>query len=189
MQPARAAPAWAPIRDLQHVGRICPVRRRSRREATVAPVTIAQARLEMEDLLAVADGAPVELSGEARGTYRRGPGPRGEALTSGAAVYRMTTQQLFLVMSQSGGVGAPLPTPPLVRAALAVRLNGIARGGPAPGMWRTSSRPAAAPGCCPTPPLDRRWQPHVDRHARRDDLPLARLRTTQPLTALVGYCS
>ena len=35
---------------------------------------------------------------------------------------------MFLVMSHSGGVGPPLPTPQ-VRAALAVRLNGIARGG------------------------------------------------------------
>jgi len=67
------------------------------------------------------------------------------ALASNAAVYGLTTQvghgkdtrlneeevrreQMFLVMSHSGGIGSPLPTPQ-VRAALAVRLNGIARGG------------------------------------------------------------
>ena len=67
------------------------------------------------------------------------------ALARNDAVYGLTTQvghgkdtrlteeeirgeQLFLVMSHSGGIGPPLPTPQ-VRAALAVRLNGIARGG------------------------------------------------------------
>ena len=65
------------------------------------------------------------------------------ALSSNEAVYGLTTrfghgkdtllteeeirgEQMFLVKSHSGGIGPPLPTP-LVRAALAVRINGIAR--------------------------------------------------------------
>src|SRR6266705_274458 len=72
------------------------------------------------------------------------------ALTGGEAVYGLTTQvghgkdtrlseeeirgeQRFLVLSHSGGIGPPLPTA-IVRAALAVRLNGIARGGSGAGV-------------------------------------------------------
>jgi histidine ammonia-lyase len=79
------------------------------------------------------------------------------ALAGGEAVYGLTTQaghgkdtrlteeeirgeQQFLVMSPSGGIGPPLPTA-IVRAALAARQNGIARGGRALGSrsrrsWR-----------------------------------------------------
>jgi len=111
---------------------------------------ISEAPLAIEDLLAVVDGAPVELSAEARARIAAGRALVDEALTSGAAVYGLTTQvghgkdtrlteeeisreQLFLVMSHSGGVGPPLPTT-VVRAALAVRLNGIARGGSGAGL-------------------------------------------------------
>jgi histidine ammonia-lyase len=114
------------------------------------PVVITDGPLAIDDLLAVVDGAPVELSGEARARITAGRELVDEALTSGAAVYGLTTQvghgkdtrltedeirreQLFLVMSHSGGVGPPLPTA-LVRAALAVRLNGIARGGSGAGL-------------------------------------------------------
>jgi histidine ammonia-lyase len=79
------------------------------------------------------------------------------ALAGGEAVYGLTTQvghgkdtrlteeeiqreQRWLVVSHGGGIGPPLPAA-IVRAALAVRLNGIARGGRARGSrsrrcWR-----------------------------------------------------
>jgi histidine ammonia-lyase len=108
-------------------------------------VTITENPLALEDLLAIVDGAQVKLSNGARGAIAASREVVDRALSSKAAVYGLTTQvghgkdtrlteeeirgeQMFLVMTHSGGVGPSLPTPQ-VRAALAVRLNGIARGG------------------------------------------------------------
>ena len=108
-------------------------------------VTITEAPLAIEDLLAVVGGARVELDDGTRARIAAGRAVVDRALADGEAVYGLTTQvghgkdtrlteeqiqgeQRFLVMSHSGGIGPPLPTE-VVRAALAVRLNGIARGG------------------------------------------------------------
>ena len=111
----------------------------------MSTVTITDAPLSIEELLAVADGAPVQLAPAARATIQAGRAVVDKVLASGDAVYGLTTQvghgkdvrlsddqlrrqQETLVMTHAGGVGAPLPTRQ-VRAALAARLNGIARGG------------------------------------------------------------
>jgi histidine ammonia-lyase len=111
----------------------------------MSTVTITEDPLALEDLLAIVNGAPVELSDGARALIAASRAVVDRALASKAAVYGLTTQvghgkdtrlteeqirgeQMFLVMSHSGGIGPPLATPQ-VRAALAVRLNGIARGG------------------------------------------------------------
>ena len=108
-------------------------------------VTITDAPLSIAELLAVADGAPVELAPAARAMIEASRAVVDTALASGEAVYGLTTQvghgkdvrlsddqlrrqQETLVMTHAGGVGDPLPTRQ-VRAALAARLNGIARGG------------------------------------------------------------
>jgi len=108
-------------------------------------VTITGNPLALEELLAIVDGARVELASDARTAIAASRAVVDRALAGNEAVYGMTTQvghgkdtrlseeeirgeQMFLVMSHSGGIGPLLPTPQ-VRAALAVRLNGIARGG------------------------------------------------------------
>jgi len=108
-------------------------------------VTITEHPLALEDLLAIVGGARVELADRVRTAIMASRAVVDHALASNDAVYGLTTQvghgkdtrlneeevrreQMFLVMSHSGGIGSPLPTPQ-VRAALAVRLNGIARGG------------------------------------------------------------
>jgi histidine ammonia-lyase len=113
-------------------------------------VTITEAPLAIEDVLAVVDGARVELDDATRARIAAGRALVDRALADGEAVYGLTTQvgharntrlteeqilgeQRFLVMSHSGGLGPPLPTA-IVRAALAVRLNGIARGGSGAGV-------------------------------------------------------
>ena len=111
----------------------------------MSTVTITENPLALEDLLAIVDGAEVELSDGTRVVIEASRAVVDRALESKAAIYGLTTQvghgkdtrlteeqirqeQMFLVMSHSGGVGPSLPTPQ-VRAALTVRLNGIARGG------------------------------------------------------------
>jgi histidine ammonia-lyase len=108
-------------------------------------VRIRLAPLAIEDLIAIVDGARVELDDAVLTGIAASRAVVDEALRSGATVYGLTTQvghgrdtrldeeqirgeQQFLIRSHSGGLGKPLPTE-LVRAALAVRLNGIARGG------------------------------------------------------------
>jgi histidine ammonia-lyase len=116
-------------------------------------VRITAAPMPVEDLLAVVDGARVELDGPARERIAAARAVVDEALAAGSAVYGLTTQvghlrdtrltaeevhreQEFLVRSHAGGIGPPLPVP-VVRAALTVRLAGIARGG-------SGASPAAA---------------------------------------------
>lgn len=113
-------------------------------------VTITEAALGIEDLLAVVGGARVELDDRVRTRIAASRAVVDRALDAGEAVYGLTTQvghgkdtrlseeeirseQRFLVMSHSGGIGPPLRTE-VVRAALAVRLNGIARGGSGAGV-------------------------------------------------------
>ena len=111
----------------------------------MSAVRITLAPLQLQDLIAIVDGARVELDEAVLAGIAAGHDLVTDALRSGAAVYGLTTQvghgkdtrldeeqikreQLFLISSHGGGFGKPLPTD-LVRAALAVRLNGIARGG------------------------------------------------------------
>lgn len=113
-------------------------------------VTITEDALGIEDLLAVIDGARVELADRVRRRIAASRAVVDRALAAGEAVYGLTTRvghgkdtrlsqaeirsaQRLLVMSHSGGIGPPLPTA-IVRAAMAVRLNGIARGGSGAGL-------------------------------------------------------
>ena len=106
---------------------------------------ITRAPLAVGELIAIVDGARVELDDAVLAGIAAARAVVDEALRSGAAVYGLTTQvghgkdarldadqirgeQQFLITSHGGGMGGPLPAE-LVRAALAVRLNGIARGG------------------------------------------------------------
>jgi histidine ammonia-lyase len=108
-------------------------------------VTITEEPLALEDLLAVADGARVELADSALEVIVGSRKVVDDSLSRNEAVYGLTThvgsgkdtrlteeeirgEQMFLVMSHSGGIGPALSTQ-RVRAALALRLNGIARGG------------------------------------------------------------
>jgi histidine ammonia-lyase len=92
----------------------------------------------------------VELDDATRARIAAGRALVDRALADGEAVYGLTTQvghgrntrlteeqirgeQRFLVVSHSGGIGRPLSTE-VVRAALTVRLNGIARGGSGAGL-------------------------------------------------------
>jgi len=110
----------------------------------MSTVTITEKPLAIEDLLAIVEGAQVELAADARTVIAASRAVVDSALASRTAVYGLTTQvghgrdtrlteeeirseQMFLVMSHSGGIGPSLSTS-RVRAALAVRLNGIARG-------------------------------------------------------------
>ena len=108
-------------------------------------VTISDAPLSIEELVAVADGAPVELAAAARARIEASRAVVDVAMASGDAIYGVTTQvghgkdvrlsedelrrqQETLVMTHAGGIGPPLDTRQ-VRAALVARLNGLARGG------------------------------------------------------------
>ena len=109
----------------------------------------------LDELLAVVDGAEVALDDRVLVRIADSRAVVERTLTTGADVYGMTTQvghgkdtrltaeqirhqQLALVTSHGGGIGEPLPTE-IVRAAMAVRLNGIARGwsGAAPAVADT----------------------------------------------------
>ena len=113
-------------------------------------VRITEGPVELGELLAVVDGARVEIDDAVRARIAAGRAVVDQSLAVGEAVYGMTTQvghgkdtrlteeeirgqQQFLVVSHGGGIGRPLATQ-IVRAALAVRLNGIARGGSGAGV-------------------------------------------------------
>jgi histidine ammonia-lyase len=108
-------------------------------------VMVTEAPMGLDELLDVIDGTTVELDPAVRERIAAARALVDRALAGGDAVYGLTTQvghgkdrrltddeiraaQLFIVRSHSGGVGPPLPTR-VVRAAMAVRVNGIARGG------------------------------------------------------------
>ncbi len=104
----------------------------------VEPVPLA-------DLLRVARGAAVSMTDGARERIAAGRRVVDRVLESGRAVYGLTTgvghsrdvrvpdedlvaQQYMIVMTHSGGFGPLLPTE-ATRAAMAVRLVGLTRGG------------------------------------------------------------
>ncbi len=108
-------------------------------------VAIDTSPVPLEALLDVARGAPVGLTEGARERIAAGRRVVDGVLASGRAVYGLTTgvghsrdvrvpddqlvgQQYMIVMTHSGGIGPHLPTE-LVRAAMAVRLVGLTRGG------------------------------------------------------------
>ncbi|MFD1506337.1 aromatic amino acid lyase [Georgenia yuyongxinii] len=116
----------------------------------MATVTISESPLSIADLLGVVSGAGVQLDDGTRARIAAGRAVVDRTLGAHQAVYGLTTQvghgkdtrltdeeirdqQLWLVMSHSGGIGRALPTD-VVRAALTVRLNGIARGGSGAGV-------------------------------------------------------
>ena len=108
-------------------------------------VSISSDDLTLEEVLRVADGASVELTADAVEVIEVSRGIVEEAIERGDAIYGVTTgvgharnqrlppdaltaMQPFLVEMHLGAVGDPLPTR-AVRAAMATRLNGFARGG------------------------------------------------------------
>jgi histidine ammonia-lyase len=116
-------------------------------------VVISDGPMSLDDLVAIVHGAPVALADTARDRMAASRAVVDRALAADEAVYGLTTrvgherdtrltedeirdQQLFLIMTHGGGLG-PAMTVPVVRAALAVRLNGLARGG-------SGASPAAA---------------------------------------------
>jgi histidine ammonia-lyase len=109
------------------------------------PVTVGERAMELDELLAVAAGAPVILGDATRATIAASRDVVDRMLERDEPVYGLNTgvghlkdtrlpveelraTQLLLLMSHAGGLGDPAPTE-LVRAAMAARLNGIARGG------------------------------------------------------------
>ena len=108
-------------------------------------VLVDEAPVTVGDVIAVASGAPVEIGAAARARMVRAREVV-DALTSGEQlVYGLNTglgsgrdvrvpmeelerYQPAIVISHAGGIGAPLPTE-VVRAAMFVRLAGLALGG------------------------------------------------------------
>jgi histidine ammonia-lyase len=108
-------------------------------------VEIGTAPVPLVDLLRITRGAAVGLTDAARERIASGRRIVDGVLASGRAVYGLTTgvgharnvrvpddelvgQQYMIVMTHSGGFGPPLPTE-VARAAMAVRLVGLTRGG------------------------------------------------------------
>ncbi len=113
--------------------------------AAGAAVTITEGPLGVGELVEVAHGAPVALGAGARARVEASRAVVERALRHGAPVYGLNTgvghlkdmrlpdeelgrMQEFFVSSHAGGIGPSLPEE-VVRAAMAVRLNGLARGG------------------------------------------------------------
>jgi len=108
-------------------------------------VTITDAPLTIEELLAVARGARIELGDDARAAIAASRAVIDRMLEGDRPVYGLNTGvghmkdsvlpiealrsgQLVILMTHAGGTGPPLPAE-RVRGAMAARLNGIARGG------------------------------------------------------------
>ena len=124
-------------------------------------VAIDTSPVSLDALLRVARGAPVELTSSAQDRIAAGRRVVDGVLTSGRAVYGLTTgvghsrdvrvpddqlvgQQYMIVMTHSGGFGPHLPTE-LSRAAMAERLSSVGRCGPKPPEWVMTIR-----YCCAT---------------------------------------
>ena len=108
-------------------------------------VTITGAPLTVEELLEIVQGAEVGIGDAARAMIEASRAVIDRMLEGDEPVYGLNTgvghmkdsrlpveelrsAQEMLLMTHAGGTGAPLPAD-RVRAAMAVRLNGIARGG------------------------------------------------------------
>jgi histidine ammonia-lyase len=108
-------------------------------------VRISTADLTVEDLLRVAHGAPIELGADAVDLIRASRAIVDRLVDGPDLIYGLNTglghlrdervprdtlrrYQELIVAAHEGAIGDPLPAP-VVRAAMAVRLNGIARGG------------------------------------------------------------
>ena len=108
-------------------------------------VTITAAPLELEDLLAVAAGASIQLADDARATIAASRAVVDRMLEGSEPVYGLNTGvghmkdsvlpteelrsgQETLLVTHAGGTGPPLSTE-RVRGAMAARLLGITRGG------------------------------------------------------------
>ncbi len=108
-------------------------------------VTITAAPFTIEELLGVARGARLEIGDDARATIEASRAVIDRMLVGDEPVYGLNTgvghmkdtrlpaeelrrTQEMLLVGHAGGLGDPLPTE-LVRAAIAARVNGIARGG------------------------------------------------------------
>ncbi|MDQ4026875.1 MAG: aromatic amino acid lyase [Actinomycetota bacterium] len=108
-------------------------------------VTLSHAAMSVEELIDVAGGAELRLSSDARSRIIGSRGVVNAALDAGKPVYGLNTGlghdkdvalprdelrriQELLVSGHAGGVGPRLPTE-IVRAAMAARINGMARGG------------------------------------------------------------
>ena len=108
-------------------------------------VTITAAPLALEELLAIADGARVELGEDVRATIAASRAVIDRMLEGDEPVYGLNTGvghmkdsvlpaeelrsgQVMLLMTHAGGTGPPLDTE-RVRGAMAARLHGITRGG------------------------------------------------------------
>ncbi|WP_181033630.1 aromatic amino acid ammonia-lyase [Arthrobacter sp. SX1312] len=109
------------------------------------PVTVDAQPLTIEDLLAAVEGAELRLGEAARARIAAGRVLIDEAIASGIPVYGLSTnvghgkdqrvrreelqrQQRMLVDTHGGAFGPPLAQD-VVRAAIVVRINGMARGG------------------------------------------------------------
>ena len=109
------------------------------------PVRIAAADLPLDDLLRIAHGARVELAADAVDRIRASRAVVDALVDGPTLIYGLNTglghlrdvqvpretlrrYQELIVIGHEGAIGDPLPTE-VVRAAIAVRLNGIARGG------------------------------------------------------------
>src|SRR4051812_49610435 len=133
------------------------------------PVVIDVARVPLSALLEVARGAPVQLTEAALERIAAGRRVVDGVLASGRAVYGLTTgvghnrdvrvpdaelvgQQYMIVMTHSGGFGPLLPTE-VSRAAMAVRLVGLTRGGSgaSPAVAESPGGPLQARGPPPPP--------------------------------------
>jgi len=115
------------------------------RNSAVPIVTIGEAPLGIAEIGAIARGARVELSAAAEARITAGRSVVEEYLARPEPVYGLNTglgharderlppdelrrYQELIVRMHDGGLGAPLPVD-IVRAAMATRLAGVARGG------------------------------------------------------------
>lgn len=109
-----------------------------------APVTLQGTALDCAAVQQIAEGAPLELDGDALAAVADNRAALDAAIARGETIYGVTTglgalvrerltfeqavsAQRDVLRSHAAGVGEPLPAP-IVRAAVAVRLNGLLRG-------------------------------------------------------------